>query len=811
MGASQSTTTARSGSTGSKGTGTAAATGTAPRPPAETTVKSTSERIKEAVGTGDSPRVAARVAAAEAVVASFLMPPSDPDSPGDSAAPPPPSSSAAAAPAESAAASASSGGGREVADLARYGLRVAPRLHRARPSVVVVDLSYNRLNKEFPTHSFSHHMQELHMIYNHLQTSDTLPRALSHAHLTNLQVLDLSYNMIESVENIPFNEFTSLQRLGLRHNPLTSLPASICTLSALTELNAGETSIPKLPRDIGNLRNLRVFKMDFSEVSKLPSSMSSLQALEVLDFDHNRLSKVPELLFTLAGLRSLRLGGNQITEILDNLSHLAKLESLDLSPSNISAFPLVICKIASLRNLHFCGSTIPSIPDEICNLANLETLKLRWNKLTSLPDTLSRLGRLHTLDIAGNSFTKFPEVIPLIGALRSLNYSHNTPPFEPEIDAPLKALERITWLHSDHFLRTVPGPIAPNPLPPAIPSTPSKLKITEVPNATTLSAEQVRDKVFGTIFGAAIGDAIGLATEFMSAVQASFQYGGGPIEFAEFIRCRHRNRFAYGDWTDDTDQLILIMQQQLDLDGGIDLSAFGLSLLRWAYEGYADIGDFAGMGLGGTVGSVMMHMDFLKDPHKAAQEVWEQGGKKNAANGAVMRTGFLGIPFFYDTEHVVNNTLAYTRVTHADPRCSASTVAVTVAIAQLLRGICDISAITDTAFAEAAKFLESKDHEELKFHMNANVHQLQLDERNTIGYTYKAMGSAFYALREDDFEHALTAITLAAGDADTNGCVAGAVLGCKLGYSHLPTRWLMGMPHRTWLEAQINQICSKLL
>ena len=43
------------------------------------------------------------------------------------------------------------------------------------------------------------------------------------------------------------------------------------------------------------------------------------------------------------------------------------------------------------------------------------------------------------------------------------------------------------------------------------------------------------------------------------------------------------------------------------------------------------------------------------------------------------------------------------------------------------------------------------------------------------------------------------------GDADTNGAVAGALLGCKLGASALPPSWLHGLKHKDWLDQHIDR------
>ena len=59
-----------------------------------------------------------------------------------------------------------------------------------------------------------------------------------------------------------------------------------------------------------------------------------------------------------------------------------------------------------------------------------------------------------------------------------------------------------------------------------------------------------------------------------------------------------------------------------------------------------------------------------------------------------------------------------------------------------------------------------------------------------MGYTLKAMQVALWcALRAPDFEEAMVAVVSAGGDTDTNGAVAGAVLGARFGCRAIPPRW----------------------
>jgi len=53
-------------------------------------------------------------------------------------------------------------------------------------------------------------------------------------------------------------------------------------------------------------------------------------------------------------------------------------------------------------------------------------------------------------------------------------------------------------------------------------------------------------------------------------------------------------------------------------------------------------------------------------------------------------------------------------------------------------------------------------------------------------------------------------LVLEAGDADTNGAVAGALLGARVGYSKLPKDWLDGLVEKEWLETHINRLLCVL-
>lgn len=334
-----------------------------------------------------------------------------------------------------------------------------------------------------------------------------------------------------------------------------------------------------------------------------------------------------------------------------------------------------------------------------------------------------------------------------------------------------------------------------------------------------LPKEEVVDKIKGVIYGQAIGDALGLATEFMSRKMAQKVYGkAGPSGYEQIAQDFHRMRWTPGDWTDDTDQMLLILQSVVENNGRVDRLDFARRILHWMKHGFQELGDYGGMGIGMTVSRTLNHYLFLSDPHAAANHVWESSGRYLAANGAIMRTALLGILNFNDLPKVVENTQEISKTTHADPRCTASCIAVTTAIALMLQGKFDpmkdrdLHSLVDEALKCASEVLILKPQKkEIREHVQASsLGKLKLDEEACIGYTFKALGAGFYGLRRaKDFRETIQEVIMEAGDADSNGAVCGALMGCKFGFKALPDD-LLQFPHRQWLDDQVEKFLKTI-
>jgi len=306
----------------------------------------------------------------------------------------------------------------------------------------------------------------------------------------------------------------------------------------------------------------------------------------------------------------------------------------------------------------------------------------------------------------------------------------------------------------------------------------------------TCQISKTPDVIRGIIYGMAIGDALGKGAEFFPKDKVHQAYPQGLTDYSQIQK---KSLWQQGEWTDDTAQMLCILDSLVER-GCVDSLDIARRFRQWA--------DTDGRGIGQQTFKILYAPNFLSDPYSAAAYWWEKSERALAPNGAVMRTAVLGIWNYQQLESVARQADQVCRITHADPRCAASCVAVSVAIACILRE----GSIPDAMkSAEELAEVYSRDVKDfMQLSQKGTISDLCLDETGAIGYTYKTMSAGFWALNNaSSFEEGLIQIVNEGGDADTNGAVAGALLGAKYGFSAIPPRFVTGLLNKDLLERKI--------
>lgn len=282
-----------------------------------------------------------------------------------------------------------------------------------------------------------------------------------------------------------------------------------------------------------------------------------------------------------------------------------------------------------------------------------------------------------------------------------------------------------------------------------------------------------RDRFRGCLVGLAIGDALGAAAEFMSYLEVADVHG--------VLRDYHATmHFDPGEFTDDTSMALAMAESIIEV-GVVDIKAIAGAFVNWMQTD--------GRGIGNLTYQALSLIEGGASPLRAGRKAWEASGRTSAGNGAVMRCAPVGLLHVHDPKALVKDSVATSWITHYDPRCCWSCVAVNAAISAIIRRQPDPIGAAMRAIRRKCAELE----ESLADSLTEGLEYMHLDGPD-MGYTILTTRAAFSALRQfDSFEEGVVAVVNKGGDADTNACVAGALLGAKYGFEDLPKRWVDGL------------------
>jgi ADP-ribosyl-[dinitrogen reductase] hydrolase len=277
------------------------------------------------------------------------------------------------------------------------------------------------------------------------------------------------------------------------------------------------------------------------------------------------------------------------------------------------------------------------------------------------------------------------------------------------------------------------------------------------------------DRFRGCLVGLAVGDALGAPAEFLKEHQVAKAFG--------VLRDFHDSpEFDAGEFTDDTSMALALAEAIIDA-GAVDAEAIAEAFIRWMRTD--------GRGIGGLTYQALRLIEKGSSPLDAGRLAWETTDRTAAGNGAVMRCAPVGLLDWQDQEMLVEDSLLTSRITHYDPRCCWSCVAVNSAIAAMLRGEEPFAAALNAVQGQCAELEYS-----LRDSQTDGLDIMGLDGSD-MGYTLLTTQAAFAALREhDSFEQGVISVVHKGGDADTNAAVAGALLGARYGLSAIPQRWV---------------------
>ena len=311
------------------------------------------------------------------------------------------------------------------------------------------------------------------------------------------------------------------------------------------------------------------------------------------------------------------------------------------------------------------------------------------------------------------------------------------------------------------------------------------------------SDDEIADRARGAMLGLACGNALGVPVEMWWRDQIAYEYPDGirDIEWP-----------AHFMMDDDLAQAVVI-ERALIRDRDIPLY-MARRMVDWF--------DTNGRGCGNTtyrvVESIRRHswsgrLDV--DPFVAAAEVY--GDTPLDPNGGVMRCAPVAIARLNDPAALMRDSAETCAVTHWGETVQWSCVVINTLIASLILGqpipLAELlSAAMRDGMPDLGDLAKNAHHAD-----NPEVKEIPSDVFDAISagrampddadWLHPDQGIPAHALiilqaglwaaeTSLGLEDALIAVVSAGGDTDTNGALAGAVLGARYGVSAIPARWL---------------------
>jgi ADP-ribosyl-[dinitrogen reductase] hydrolase len=296
-----------------------------------------------------------------------------------------------------------------------------------------------------------------------------------------------------------------------------------------------------------------------------------------------------------------------------------------------------------------------------------------------------------------------------------------------------------------------------------------------------------RDRAAGCVLGLALGDAFGAPFEFRRAAEIPDPIPAFRLPWLAM---------PPGTWTDDTAMALnlvrsLVSRRRLDPADVLERH------VAWFRSGPPDVGSLTRRVLSTVVVG--------EPPDRAARIVWEQRGPEvSAGNGSVMYCAPLGVAYAGQSEALEDAAPALSTITHWDERCRTACLAVTLAVAGLVRG-----APVDRVVASALEsVLEREGGEELEY-LAAEAGRARPVDGPDQGFCLFTAGVALRtAVEAPAFEQGLRSVVALGGDTDTNGAVAGALLGARDGVDVLPAEWLDRLASREAIERDAEALAD---
>lgn len=285
------------------------------------------------------------------------------------------------------------------------------------------------------------------------------------------------------------------------------------------------------------------------------------------------------------------------------------------------------------------------------------------------------------------------------------------------------------------------------------------------------------------LFGLALGDALGYPTEFLNLPQIKQRFGASGIQAPPDPAL----------YSDDTQMTIALTEGILDvgMNAATDemMQAVGQRFIAWRHS---------------SENNRAPGMTCLKGVDQFEKGIrWSESGLESSKGcGSAMRVATLGYLYQHNEDRLREIAAASSRITHRHPTAIAASVAAACLVKLALDGVPFQEYVSRTlAFTESIS-------DEFTYAMLRIGHVLGwMNEEAALdhlgqGWTgEEAVALAVYCVLRypDDYVACMRRAANTNGDSDSIACIAGGIMGARLGLEAIPLDWRSRCEHHHYL------------
>jgi ADP-ribosylglycohydrolase len=297
------------------------------------------------------------------------------------------------------------------------------------------------------------------------------------------------------------------------------------------------------------------------------------------------------------------------------------------------------------------------------------------------------------------------------------------------------------------------------------------------------------DRLMGSVVGFLIGDALGAPVEFAKI----------PKPVTDFEPA-YRKGLKAGQYTDDTQHLIISLDSLIENQGAIDLDNIGKRLIQWYSANPRSIGR--------TTEQAIQNLKKRVPPEKSGID--HQNACGSLALARLIPYCLYSALVPYEVKLTSGNEKRILGVTHAHKDVARMGSLVNYYIQEMAQG--KSSEAVTFQIVDEDNFLNKKYRKKLEQVLDLSQNR-SIDPTSAIetigdsGFVEDIVYSAIYSvLRANNFRNSVLFAANGFGDADSRAAITGSLAGLQYGYSQIPEQWKSQLEDHELLKEKAKKL-----